>query len=712
MATALSNLLALLALDNSSYIDALKNSQKAADTFGGNLATVGGAVVLGALTAAATAVIGIGSAAFDAAETLDEAYDKIAVATGAMGPELDILKDDFDAVFAAIPTDAVTAADAIGVLNSRLDISGESLQDLAIPLLEVTRLLGGDAKANAELFTRVIGDWNIPVDQAAGSLDKLFIAAQDTGVPIDSLMDQIVQYGAPLRNFGFSFEQAGGLLAKFTSEGVNTEIVMSGMRIAQGKFIKSGVDMQTGLWDTVDAIKNATDKTDGLALATEVFGAKAAGDMYDTIIAGKLDIDGLTESMLNADGAILEAAAATSDWGEKWKIFQNKMTLALGPIGEKLREGFGSALDSLVEIFNRPDVQAGITQFANFAVAAISAVVDYIPTLINGILSFIAFLQNNQGIVVGVFAALGVAAVAWGVVTAAAAWAAVVPMLPVIVALLWVAGYVYMLYKIWDSNFMGIQDKTAAVWAVLQPIFQKLWEWLSTTITGALKSLSGFWLNVLLPAIQSVWSWLSGTLFPYFRAIADFISAVFNVALTAMAGIWQNVLAPAMKVAWEMISNKLSPAFKALSDFWTNTLQPVLERIKDWIGDKVANAFSTLSTNIKKVTAWLGTLTDKLNNIKLPKWMTPGSPTPWEMGLRGVSQVMRELANASLPTFQAALSLQTQPVAAGGIASGAGGNTGNADMLVMEEIRRMLRDLPNEIARATTSAAAKMPRSR
>jgi len=204
MATALSNLLALLALDNSAYLEGLAGSQVAADDFGTKLSNVGGAVVLGGLTAAATAVVAIGGAAFDAAEQVDEAFDKIAVGTGATGDQLAILQDDFKAVFASVPTDANTAAEAITILASRLDVSGEALQNIATPMLEVTRILGGDLTANAENFTRVIGDWSIPVGEASGSLDQLFVAAQNTGVPLDQLMERVVQYGAPMRNFNFS----------------------------------------------------------------------------------------------------------------------------------------------------------------------------------------------------------------------------------------------------------------------------------------------------------------------------------------------------------------------------------------------------------------------------------------------------------------------------------------------------------------------------
>lgn len=559
MATALSNLLALLALDNSAYLEGLSGSQAAADDFGTKLSNVGGAVVLGGLTAAATAVVGIGGAAFDAAETMDAAYDKIAVSTGAVGSELEILKEDFQVVFTSVPTDANTAADAISILASRLDISGENLQNLATPMLEVTRILGGDLTANAENFTRVMGDWSIPVDDAAGSLDTLFIAAQSTGVPLDQLMERVVQYGAPMRNFGFSIEEAAALMAEWEAQGVNVEIMMSGLRTASGGFIKDGVDLKTGLWDTIDAIQNAENSTEGLAIAYDVFGAKAAADMYDTIVAGKFDIDSMVESMQNAENAILDTAAATADWPELWEKFKNSITVNLAPIGDEIRSAFSGALDELTEVFNRPDVQAGIVQFATVAAEAIGWIAEHVPDVINALTEFVGFLQSNQGIITGVFAALGVAVVAWGVVTAAAAWAAVVPFLPVIGVLLLVAGAAYLLYQAWVNNWGGIQQKTQEVWAVIQGVIDTLapkvqeivekmtalfegfdWGPITDALTNLLPVLGGILVSVLALGVGIIDGLLTGMSYflTFASMIADGLVNIFSGVMNVFSGFF------------------------------------------------------------------------------------------------------------------------------------------------------------------------------
>lgn len=647
MSSTISALRALLALDNSDYLDGLASSKTAADDFGTKLSKVGGAVVVGALSAAGTAIVGVGAAAWDAGNTVDGAMDQIATATGASGPQLAALRSDFDAVFKSVPTDAATAAEAIGILNSRLDLTGPALQNIATPLLEATRLLGGDITANAEGFTRVIGDWSIPTEQASSSLDTLFLAAQKTGVPLDGLMQRIVQYGAPMRNFGFSFEDSAAMLAKWEAEGVNVETVMGGMRIAQGKFINSGVDMTTGLWETIDAIKNASTETEGLAIASDVFGAKAAGDMFDTIRSGKFDIDELVGAMQNADGAIMDTAASTADWGEKWTKFKNQIIVALAPIGGTMMDGVGKAMDAVVEIFNRPDVQAGLASFVTMIGSFITQAVTYIPVLIDGFMQFVTFLQNNQGIVAGVLAALGVAVTAWAVTTAAAAWTAMVPFLPVIAVIALVGAAVYLLYEAWKNNWGGIRDTLTGIWASLQPVFTAIKEWLGVAIPAALQILKLWW-DATVANLQMMWTAIQPVL-QVLGALGNLVGAVLELAFRALAGVLQNVIIPAFQKVWSWVVEKLMPA-----------LQP----FGDWLRTKLGPAFKGVGDAISKVVEWIGKMADKVRNVELPAWMTPGSPTPWEIGLRGVSDAMQTLSRSHLPTFTAALKLQAEPITA------------------------------------------------
>ncbi len=700
MTTALSNLLALLALDDSAYLKGLDSSKKATDSFAGNLADIGGAVVVGALTVVGTAIVAVGTAAFDASETVDEAFDSIAVSTGAQGDELAQLKDDWRAVFTSIPVDAGVAADAISILNSRLDITGPALQELATPLLEVTRILGGDLKQNAEDFTRVMGDWNLPVEEAPGYLDALFVASQKTGTGLSQLMQQVVQYGAPMRNFGFSFEESVALLAAFESQGVNTEVVMGGLRIAQGKFISQGKDMNTGLWETVDAIQNAATNTDALSIATEIFGAKAAGDMVDTIRSGKFELGGLVSSMQDADGAIMNAANATNDWGEKWKTFQNKMTLVLAPLGDKLREAFGGALDAVVEVFNRPDVQNVIAIFADFAVQAIGKVVEYIPILINGLFQFVDFLQQNEGILIGVFAGLAAAALVWAGTSIAAAWSAIVAFLPVIAVIALIGLAAYLLYEAWANNWGGIQEITFTTIANIMAAVQ-----------GVVDFFVMVWNNPLVQqVVQTVLTNVTA-LFAAFKAafsgdwyaFGENLRAIWDNNWKLLVTVFQTVVPMLIEGAKNLISNVIN-TFQGINwgDVGMNIVLGIANGITSSVGFIVDAAQSAASAAYEAVTGFLGIHSEsKLFKKEVGPNMALGMVNGWSDFLSN---------NPFMPALAAATTDVSTATTSGSaaVAPYAGAVAGQkAEDPLLEEVRRLLRDLPDDLARAVRTSQAK-----
>jgi len=297
------------------------------------LGKTGATVALGGLALVSTAVVGIGTVAFAAGMEIDEAFDTIAISTGKTGDALEGLQGDFEAVFTSIPTEAGPAAETISELNRRLGITGPTLQDVSKNVLEMSRLLGGDAQNNAALFTRVMGDWGVSNEDAAGTLDMVFRASQLTGAGVEGLMQKVVQFGSPLRLMGFTLEDSIALFAKWEKEGVNAELAIGSLRIAAGKFAREGVDLQEGLQATISEIQNMDDASAALALGMEVFGARAGPDMTAAIREGRFAIDELAAALENSEGAILAAADATADFPEKLQVLKNTATTALAPMG-------------------------------------------------------------------------------------------------------------------------------------------------------------------------------------------------------------------------------------------------------------------------------------------------------------------------------------------------------------------------------------------
>ena len=253
----------------------------------------------------------------------------------------------------------------------------------------------------------------------------------------------------------------------------------------------------------------------------------------------------------------------------------------------------------------------------------------------------------------------------------------------------------------WAGNWGGIQEKTFAVWAVVQPILSNLAGWLSTNLPIAIAALTDAWSNVLFPAISAIWDFVSGTMFPlwlelqvwlaetlvtgitilsdtwtgtllpaitaiwnYFNSnimplwvsIVNFINAVFTKALQALAGLWQKVLLPALTSVWNFISQNILPIFNEIWKTISEKLQPVISDIAQDTLPPFEKALGAISKAVKDLTGFFKSLTDVVKNFELPDVLTANSPTPMELALRGVAAAA-ELAGLSLGKMGRALNL-------------------------------------------------------
>ncbi len=319
----------------------------------GSIAKGAAGIIAGGMAAAGAAIAGLGKAAFDAAMDIDTAFDTISIKTGATGDVLKGLQDDFKAVFTSVPTDVETASSTLSMLYDRTGLTGEALQTLTKQMLELARITESDATTSAENYTRVLGDWGIKTEDASDMLDTFFVASQKTGVSVDDLMAQVVQFGAPLRAMGFRLKDSIAMFAKWQKEGVNTTQAMSGLRIATAKFADEGKPVQETLWATIDAIQSMEDPTKALSLALDTFGARAGPVLADAIRQGRFGIDELKAAMEGAEGAILNTAEATMDWPEKLEMVKAKITTALEPIGSKLMDVASTVIDRLQPALDR-----------------------------------------------------------------------------------------------------------------------------------------------------------------------------------------------------------------------------------------------------------------------------------------------------------------------------------------------------------------------
>lgn len=183
-----------------------------------------------------------------------------------------------------------------------------------------------------------------------------------------------------------------------------------------------------------------------------------------------------------------------------------------------------------------------------------------------------------------------------------------------------------------------------------------------------------------------------GTLMPIITGLFTFITATAIPAIAAFIVANAAWIVPLLLVAATVYLVYL--AFKNNFGGITTTVQNLWGIIK-WAFGNIMNAISNL---MKKI----GELALKFLGIKLPPALTPGSPTPFEMGLRGINSAMSVLSNKQIPDLQAGLNLTPKVGGLNGVSAG-GGAAGGQNIVINvsnpkaetseESIRKSLKNL-------------------
>lgn len=282
-------------------------------------------------------LVAMGTVATKAALDIDEAMDLIAAGTGAQGKELEALQQSWKALAANVTQGFDVSAQVLADFNTRLGLTGMALTDLSKLALDAARLLNEDVNAVVAQASKAMQDWGVSAQEASSFMNKLFVAAQATGIGMSALSTQLYKYGAALRGMGFDTNSAIALLSQFEKQGVNTELVLGSLRIGLGKLANEGITNAGMAFEAlINKIKNAESTTEATQIAMEVFGTRAGPDLAAAIREGRFEIEEMVKTLEKSQDAIEKTAAATDGFSEQWQRTKNSFLLAIEPIGTQI----------------------------------------------------------------------------------------------------------------------------------------------------------------------------------------------------------------------------------------------------------------------------------------------------------------------------------------------------------------------------------------
>lgn len=285
------------------------------------------------------------------------------VGTGAEGRALGDLRDITMDLATDLPTSFGAAANVVQDLNTRLGLTGDSLEGLSSKVINLGRITGEDPGGLTRPLSRLMGDWGIQAERGEETIERLFKMSQASGAGVTQLADSMVQYGAPLRSLGYEFDEVLAMLGKWEKEGVNTETILSRLRIASNKLTKEGfTDSRKGLEDLMETMKTSDYQT-ALMVGTWLVGEMAATDFTVAVRENRFEFEEYekaTEGVVDANGDVVDSIGKIADetkttkevWIESWNTMKTAGLPIITELGNAVLWLANNAITPLLRVIS------------------------------------------------------------------------------------------------------------------------------------------------------------------------------------------------------------------------------------------------------------------------------------------------------------------------------------------------------------------------
>lgn len=576
------------------------------------------------LAPVSAAAAGIGVAAVKSAMDVDEGYDTIIKKTGATGTALEGLQEQMDGVFAELPTDAATAGEAIGEVNTRFGATGKSLGDLSKKFIKFADITDQDVTTAVTDTNKVMKIFGTRTEDADKVMGLLATTSQNTGVDVGTLTGAIETNSATLKEMGLDLTSSVGLLGQFEQNGVDSSTALSALRKAQQNAVKSGKNFKTTLTSGVTSIKNAKTETEALQIATELFGKKGAAEMTKAIREGRFSVDQLSGSLEDYGGVVDRVYQDTLDPWDEMKIAINNLKLAGKELAESLFKTLKPIIDKVVESvksftswFNSlNDKQKETIVKIGLLIAALAPVLTIFGKVVSGIGSIIkvggGLLTGISNIVTAVSGGGGLIATIGGLVTSIGPYIA-------IAAAAVAAGV--LIYKNWDKIVKAGKALAKNIGKICKDIGNAISSFAKSAagkLSSGLKAMgtvaSNTWNNIKTGAANA-WNKITTTISTGINNAKTKVSTGFNAVKTTMSGAWTSISTTASN-AWKKIKTNVSGAVSGIGKT-AGTLKTSLSNAMKNAGTAMVNAFSKAKTTMQTAFANLKTNAgNALNAIK------------------------------------------------------------------------------------------------
>lgn len=563
-------------------------------------------------------------AVYNLADSYSQASANIVEGTGATGDALKGLEESLYNVYYRV-TDSEATIESVGnvlaEVNTRLGLTGESLENTTVLISEFAEHTGTDAVTAVDSVVDIMKKWGLTVDDMPTLLDGLTVANQSCSLSMEEIMSLLVDNKAQFDALGYSIPQATALIVALADSGVNVSSVMTGMRNAINTLSKTTNDVPGAFQKMITSIGECSSDTEALNMEVgntgktvkEVFGAKAAQEMVTAIRSGNFAIEDWMNVLQNCDGALQNTANGANTLKDKWATAARNISGAFSQSLSPIIEQVSGKLADLVTKFGQ------FLQAHPGLVKAITAIGAAFGALL-GIASVITIVQK----VISVFSALKtVISVVKSVGTAISGLFSILAANPIALIIAAVAALIAIFVTLYNKC-EWFRNAVNAVWNGIKTAVAAVGNAIKTAWTAVGNALTSIW-NGIKGAASSIWNGITSTITGICNAVKTTITNIWNGIKTAISSVWNAIKSVASSI-WNGITSAITNAVNSVkskvTSIWNgikSTITSVWNGIKStassvWNGITSAIA-NTVNSAKSKITSIWNSIKSTISNV-------------------------------------------------------------------------------------------------
>ena len=559
-----------------------------------------------------TAAIGAaGAASLAAFDEVDSGYDTIITKTGAAGELLDGLTQSADKVFSEMPTEMEDVGVAIGEVNTRFGSTGEELENLSKEFIRFANINGTDLNTAIDGVDSVMMKFNVDSSKASEVLGLLTKVGQDTGLSMDDLQNTLNTNGAVLKEMGLDLTESTNLLAQFEASGVDSTAALAGLKKAQQNATADGKTMQESLNGTIESIKSASNETEPLQIATDLFGKKGAAEMTQAIREGKFSVNDLSTSLSDYKGVVTDTFESTLDPPDQAKIAFNNLKLSGAQLGATILNTVQPALMKLTEkLKSLTSWFKGLTESQKQTILKIAGVVAAIGPL----LIVIGKVVSTVGTIMTILPTLKAAIVAINVAMTAN---------PIGIIIAGIGALIAIFAVLWNKcdwfreAWISLWEKIEAAFGFFVDLFKFQIEVIKIVFEALKDFFSEKW-EVIKGIFSAVGGWFKDTFGPLFSGAMDGIKVIFGAVKDYISNQWELI-----KSVFSGIINFVKDVFRGdWSAAWED-IKGIFKSIWDSFEEIAKKPLNAVIGLVNGLIGGINTMIDGLNSIEItvPDWV-------------------------------------------------------------------------------------------